>query len=279
MFGFNELLVFTSEIVLSSYPVLIKLANATVFAQIGFRMYVFAIAAFICALFTGQSLAGFAVSTSIAVGLLNILHVGASYTAFDILSAGNAMALFYTYPIMNLIGSSIVYDEIISPTTWIWMIIALIGALFVAQPSVTKGWNLIGVAAALTAAATETGIFLWFKNQPPDSQPWRNMFQMYGSSAGMWTAAMLTVPSATGVVTNISAITMVLFNLLVGFTGYAARFFAIPNISTAAFSSLSFFGIIAAYGFGWLFIGETPSMFSILGAIMIMIANIFLLRN
>lgn len=272
----NEALVFASEIVLSAYPILIKRAGASIFAQTGFRMFVFAIGAAIAAVASGQSLTGLGAATTIAAGLLNLTHVGSSYKAFEALPAGNAMALFYTYPVMNLIGTWLVYGETIAAQTWIWMIVALIGAILLAGPG-SVGWSTIGVVAALLAAATETGIYLWFRGLPEDALPWRNMFQMYGSSAAMWSAGAALAPGAIGSVTGGSAATMMLFNLFVGFTGYAARFFAIPNISTAAFSSLSFFGIVAAYGFGWFFEDEKPTMAAATGATAIMLANMFLL--
>lgn len=274
----NELLVFISEIVLSAYPILIKRVDASIFAQTGFRMYIFAIAAFIAAFISRESLAGLGLGTTIASGLLNLLHVGSSYTAFDILPAGNAMALFYTYPVMNLLGTWLVYGETIPVTTWIWMIVALAGAVVLARPG-PGGWSLLGVVAALTAAATETGIYLWFRGLPEDALPWRSMFQMYGGSAAIWSLLAGFMPTAMGPVSGTAATAMILFNTLIGFVGYAARFFAIPNISTAAFSSLSFFGIVAAYIFGWLFEGEKPSLTAGVGAGAIILANAFLLRN
>lgn len=273
----NEALVFISEIVLSAYPILIKRAGASIFAQTGFRMFVFAIGALVAAIVSGQSLAGLGATTTIAAGLLNLAHVGSSYKAFEALPAGNAMALFYTYPVMNLIGTWLVYGEKIATQTWIWMIVALIGAMLLARPGAV-GWNMIGVVAALVAAATETGIYLWFRGLSEDALPWRNMFQMYGSSAAMWSLGAAVAPGAIGSVTGGSAAIMTAFNLFVGFVGYAARFFAIPKISTAAFSSLSFFGIVAAYAFGWLFEDEKPTVVAATGAAAIMLANIFLLR-
>jgi drug/metabolite transporter (DMT)-like permease len=72
---------------------------------------------------------------------------------------------------------------------------------------------------------------------------------------------------------------MVLFNLFVGFVGYSMRANAIPFVSTAVFSTLSFFGVVAAYVFGYLFNGEKPSMKASIGALMITIANVVLLSK
>jgi drug/metabolite transporter (DMT)-like permease len=72
---------------------------------------------------------------------------------------------------------------------------------------------------------------------------------------------------------------MILFNTFIGFTGYSMRVTAIPLISTAVFSMLSFFGVVAAYVFGYLFNGEKPSMKASIGALMITFANVVLLSK
>jgi len=72
---------------------------------------------------------------------------------------------------------------------------------------------------------------------------------------------------------------MIAFNSIVGFVGYALRFYLIPNVSTVVFSTLSFFGVISAYLFGWVFSNETPTLLQGLGATAIILANTVLLRK
>ena len=72
---------------------------------------------------------------------------------------------------------------------------------------------------------------------------------------------------------------MVLFNSLIGFAGYALRFYLIPNVSTIVFSTLSFFGVLSAYLFGWAFSNEIPTLAQGLGAAAIIAANTVLLRK
>lgn len=276
-----ESFVFLSEIVLSLYPILIKSTDASVGVQTGFRMYVFAICAMIVSLVQKQNLLDLSLSNIFGSGLLNLMHVGASYKAFELLPAGNAMALFYTYPVMNLLGSSLVYGEKIKPEVYGWILLALGGAFLLAQPSANpKEWNKLGILLALVAAATETGIYLLFKQLKPEENSFKQMFSMYGGSAILWTLmALFGLLSFSGSLTKKAISIMVLFNVLIGFVGYGARFFAIPKVSTITFSALSFFGIISAYIFGWIFEGETVNYMSALGALAIMIANIVLVRE
>jgi len=269
-----EWAVFASEAILSAYPILIKQTDASIFTQVGFRTGIFALAAMGSAIFMGQSLVNLSPLILLGGGLLNLAHVGASYKAFTDLSAGNAMALFYTYPIMNLVAASLTLGETIEPLTWMWMGVALVGAVLIAQPS-GSGWNLLGVGAALLAAATETGIYLLFRDLPKQTLPWKRMLELYGGSFLLWGGLAVSGlwKGGAGPLQMTSVVAMVLFNLLIGFVGYGLRFFTIPKISTVAFSALSFFGIIAAYIFGWLFQSEVPSWSAFAGAAAIILAN------
>jgi len=245
--------------------------------------------------------AGLWSTESIATGFLNLIHVGTSYTAFEQLPAGNAMALFYLYPMFNLLGAAAVLGESLPLTQLPWIGLAFAGALLLAQPT-TKNWTLVGVVCALLAAATETGIYLWFKTKSEpnvekfetnekeegkdkgvgvdvDTQPWTKMIQLYGSSGVLWALVAVVLGSLGFLAKGTFRLTagglgaIVLFNALVGFSGYALRFFLIPRVSTVVYSVLSFFGVVSAYGLGWLFQGEVPTMTQVAGAVAIVIAN------
>jgi drug/metabolite transporter (DMT)-like permease len=317
-------LVLLSEAILSAYPILIKQVDASVFFQTGLRMAVYTVLAVTAAAATGSPvLAASLWSTeSIATGLLNLTHVGASYTAFEQLPAGNAMALFYLYPVFNLLGAAAVLGEHLPLANLPWMAVAFAGAVLLAQPT-PKNWTLVGVICALLAAATETGIYLWFKAAPKadatkmkpetaetkmkaetsptekpkeafenaeskpsveskpsmDTQPWTKMIQLYGSSGVLWALLAVVLGAAGYLAKNTYRMTLgglgaiALFNSLVGFSGYALRFYLIPRVSTLTFSVLSFSGVVSAYGFGWLFQGEVPNLTQLMGAIAIIVAN------
>jgi drug/metabolite transporter (DMT)-like permease len=285
-------LVVVSELVLSAYPMLIKLVDTSVFFQTGLRMIVFTTLAVAGALATGQPLL---LSTLLSAetfytGLLNLTHVFVSYTAFEKLAAGNAMALFYTYPVWNILGAAVVLGEQINLAQAPWIALALAGTIALAQPTATQ-WSVVGIVAALLAALTETAIYLWFKSQPQeakepkDDRPWVKMIQLYGSSGILWIGLALVLSSLGYLATKTFDLSttglaaILLFNAVVGFGGYALRFYMIPKVSTVVFSSLSFLGVIAAYLFGWLGANELPNLVQLAGAAAIIIANTVLVSR
>jgi drug/metabolite transporter (DMT)-like permease len=288
MLGINEVLLMISEIVLSAYPLLIKLVDASVLFQVGLRMYIYAGLGAAMAVLTGVPLlpATLFSTETIATGALNLLHVIGSYVGFDQLAAGNAMALFYTYPVWNILGASVFFGEKVPLRSLPWIGLALAGTIALAQPS-RANWTMIGVVAALIAAVTETGIYLWFKSHKDgeSTQPYTKMTQMYGSSGVMWTLGVLAalalglVSSKAFKISSGGLSSILLFNSLIGFVGYALRFYLIPKVSTVVFSALSFFGVISAYLLSWLFTSETPSIVQAIGAAAIVFANVVLVSK
>ena len=284
-----ELLVLASETILSSYPILIKSVPTNLWTQIVSRMGVYALASFLVLLGQPNQLAAVSSTYMAGAGLLNLLHVATSYKAFSELPAGNALAIFYAYPIWNIIGAWYLLGEKIPMESLPWIGLAVAGMLCIAQPDAgtlldTK--NPVALLCAVLSGVTESCIYFFFKIYGIQEGTFKSMFELYGGSF-MWILLALLGKSASAA-TGLESIAkdiptldlswkvwapMLLFNGLVGFGGYAMRFTAIPLVSTLIFSVLSFTGIVSAYIFGYLFQGEKPSYLAMLGSIFIIVAS------
>jgi drug/metabolite transporter (DMT)-like permease len=277
----NSAIVIGSEVALSLYPILIKKVPTSLDTQLLSRFLTFTVAAAILnprALKpTWGTLEGS--KRSSGLGLLTIAHVASSYYAFKELPAGPAMALFYTYPILNLLGGLVFFGESVSGGQLFMMALCFLGVLAVSFGSAEaatkseegeqKEIHWAGVGAALFAAVTEVAMYFAVRTaKQPD--PFYATLELYpGALLGFFLWLM-----ASGRLGGISKeigtwVPMTLFNLLVGFVGYSLRFYAIPKVSTIVFSLLSFFGVAASFAFGYLFVGEVPSTLSTLGAVLI----------
>ena len=283
----DSALLVLSECMLSAYPLLIQMVDATLFFQTGLRMIVYTLVAVLAIFATGIPFnpASLLTGETAAAGLLNLLHVASSYVAFDKLPAGNAMALFYTYPVWNILGSAAVFGETIPMKTIPMILVALVGAILLAKPE-TSHWNIVGIVCALLAALPETGIYLWFKQKKESSdEPFTKMAQMYGSSGVLWilgTVALLAIGYIGSDIFKISTNglgAILTFNTILGIVGYALRFYLVPRVPTVIYSALSFFGIVSAYVLGLLFLKEVPTVMQMFGAVAIILANTILLRK
>lgn len=275
-----EITTIASEVVLSLYPILIKVVDTGLDSQLLARTATFATLAFaflskinVYSIFQHPFLL-------VLLGLLNLVHIGTSYLAFQDLPAGPAMALFYTYPFWNILLSYFVLDEQIDLWTIPWFLLAFVGSWLVVKSmtseevfedkGVNKPSNISrGIFAAFASAFTEAGIYLVTRGLDSAS-PFPLMFQLYGGALVMLLVGLIGTGKQVLSDTRASTwIPLIGFNALIGFIGYALRFWSIPQLSVTIFSILSFFGVFSAYIFGLRFVGEIPSKESLLGGSLI----------
>ncbi len=267
----NSNIVIGSEIVLALYPILIKLVPTNLATQLVARFLVYTVLAASLADWTNIQetwLTGRGAATSLFFGSLTLAHVGTSYLAFKRLPAGEAMSLFYTYPIWNLLGAFLIWGENFSIQHLLLVGIAMMGVYFVTKKDEEDknplDWT--GIAAGLFAALTESLMYFVVRSKSPN--PFFSILQLYPGgllplAAGLY-ARGEPISTSTSVWTP-----LILFNALVGFAGYALRFYAIPRVKTIVFSLLSFIGVLASFGWGYLFVSETASLNKVLGALLI----------
>jgi len=277
--------VFFSETVLSLYPILIKKVPTNINTQTLARFLIYPIAALIVG---GLKPLASAYSThplkNLALGSANVAHIVSSYFAFQQLPAGIAMSLFYTYPLWNMIGASLVFDE---PFPWHLapiVLVAILGATIVAfsrtdkEKAEGKSVNWVGVIAAIGAALTETILFLSVKSVPKET-PFFSIHQLYLGGLPILAAYLLYKAWAeqeekTSTSTSIPVIDwrsstwlpLLAFNGILGFAGYVLRFWSIPRLSTIMYSVLSMFGVLAAFTWGHFLADEPIQGQGLLGA-------------
>jgi len=137
MLALPELTTITSEMVLSLYPILIKVVDTGLDSQLLARTATFTLLALALTSTSGLTAMLKQPITFLVLGALNFVHIGTSYLAFQDLPAGPAMALFYTYPFWNLLLAWLVLGEPIAISTLPWFLLAFVGSWFIVR-SMTK---------------------------------------------------------------------------------------------------------------------------------------------
>uniref|UniRef100_A0A6C0DVU2 EamA domain-containing protein n=1 Tax=viral metagenome TaxID=1070528 RepID=A0A6C0DVU2_9ZZZZ len=264
-----------SELVLSLYPVLIKTVNTNIFTQILARFIAFpALALAFGSTHDFSAIWGnpYEAFVSILHNLLNLGHVAASYIAFKNLHIGTAISLFYLYPIFNIIAGSLLFGDSLPFTSILIIFIAFIGTYLIAtshktivEPDKDKRKRNFGVVMGILAAITETMIFIFVKsNTDAKASPYYTVNHLYPAGLAMLAAYGIFNKNIVDT-SGLNWTKLLGFNALLGFTGYIARFYAIPKIPTIVFSLLSFFGVTFGYLWGVIFMGDKPTMKALIG--------------
>lgn len=274
-----------SESVLSLYPILIKTVDTNIFTQILARFIVFpALALAFGPLrdFTVIWSSPYEAFVGILHGLMNLGHVTVSYLSFKYLPVGTAISLFYLYPIFNLIAGSLLFGEMLSFTAIALIAVAFVGVYLIARSKKEDGskeqkrYNM-GVMMGILAAITETMIFIFVRsNTDAQASPFYTVNHLYPAGLALLVGYSFFHKNIVDIQPSNWA-KLLGFNALLGFTGYLARFYAIPRIPTILFSLLSFIGVAFGYLWGILFMKDEPTLQGMTGSAFIVVV-IALLR-
>lgn len=267
-----------SELVLSLYPILIKSVQTNIFTQMLARFLVFpALAIVFGSMRDVTSIWGNPYEALVAVlhGLLNLGHVTVSYLSFKDLPVGTAISLFYLYPIFNIIAGALLFGESLSFLAIALIAVAFVGVYLIAttrreeDTEKKKEIYTIGVVMGILSALTETMIFIFIRsNKDAQASPFYTVNHLY--PAGLALLAGYGFTHTNLIDTNMMNWAKLLgFNALLGFTGYIARFHAIPRIPTIVFSVLSFIGVSFGYLWGILFTKDKPTLQGMAGSALI----------
>jgi drug/metabolite transporter (DMT)-like permease len=305
-----------SEVALSLYPQLIKLIPTTIEIQVAVRCITYSILAIIGYYTSNNTILStiinktskrnilsslsslLSLSSYIVMGLVNIIHIISSYMCFNILSSGVGYSIFYIYPIFNLLGRSLFYNEKIDILNYIYIIIAIIGVYLIYKNKTNtalepiqyenenennlfdnlniKNTN-IGIAAGIVSALTESIIYFMVKNDIVSASPFIQLLKTY------LLGGILSIIYLIQKINYINLdyhywITIILFNSLIGFLGYLLRFITIPRLSTLVFNSLIFIGVIFSYLWGYVLSNE-PITYSNLSGTALILMSILLINN
>ena len=274
----NQARAFTilAESVLALYPIAVKNIDVNFISQLVARLGTYAGLAYSLA---GPDDKAEAFNTSnIPYNVLNLVHIGASYGSYMFLPAGNALALFYTYPFWTTLLGWLVLGE---PFKWSVvgiLAVAAYGTWLVSQHSNVEAYEdkdqtdktdktSYGVFLALLSAITETLIYLIAKT-PANPTAFSTILQLYPYGAIATLAYGLYQKNLS---TNVATgwLPLILFNAFIGFVGYAIRFYAIPFLTASTFSILSFVGVASAFFWQLLFTKDKPEPLALVGSALI----------
>jgi drug/metabolite transporter (DMT)-like permease len=263
-----------AESVLALYPIAVKNIDVNFITQLVARLGTFAGLAYGLAGPTDKAEA--VKPDNILYNVLNLVHIAASYGSYTLLPAGNALALFYTYPFWTTLVGWLVLGEPFKWSVVVLLVVAAYGTWLVSQHSKVEAYQdegrtdpntSYGVFLALLSAVTETLIYLIAKT-PANPTAFSTILQLYPYGALATLAYGLYKKNLS---TNFSTgwLPLILFNAFIGFVGYAIRFYAIPFLTASTFSILSFVGVASAFFWQLLFTKDRPEPLAIAGSALI----------
>lgn len=205
---------------------------------------------------------------------INTLHIYTSYEGFSRLNSGVSYSIFYIYPIFILLLSGIKLH-------W-YFFLPILAVTFISyfnwisSISLTNKKNIIiGLLSIISTAFTEAIMYFIVKSYGSLNK-WNIPFIAYLIPSIILTLILNKniIPKTEEWKKNL--IILIIGNSIIGAIGYFLRFYTIGKLSTSVWSILSYFGIVTAYIYGWVFNKDQVIWGQIVGSILILLSSYFI---
>ena len=288
-----------SNTLLSAYPILIKMYadSVTLSVQVLIRMAVYiglTVPVLVLGGHAGQMAAALVSPKFLAISAVNLLHIYSSYKGFTYLNAGVSMTTFYSYPIIQVVLSSIFLQTRLTVGVLSNLVGCFLGLVVLNANTYKTGGPSVNVSKGLgfiaLAALTEAMIGVFYKHINYKN-PFMSLFTLY-APVGLLCLLVAAVwwwrrqqqhkeekekEKSNKSNSNNDMWKIVLFNVLIGGVGYLLRLFALTHIPLAWFSGLLFTSSVSAFVLGYVFLKEKIRPEHWLGT-MVIFYNIYKLK-
>ncbi len=275
-FTLGTIAILVSNTFLSSYPILIKnyILDVDIFTQLLIRCTVYITLAFPFMVLGKETLQAFTSLLNpgyLLISVVNLIHIYTSYRGFELLNPGIALTTFYTYPIIQLFLSNILFQTKIQAGVYLNLLGCFLGFIVLNRDMFEKNKKIMmsGFVFIGIAALTEAMINLFYKNKNLKN-PFSSLYTLY-APAFVFLIVFLFF-RGNGQIGKIMKIDrgilkkIILFNLLIGGLGYTIRLFGLTKVPMSWFSTLSFTNGISVFLLAWWILGDPIKIHHILGS-------------
>lgn len=196
--------------------------------------------------------------------------------AYKFTSIGNAVVLFYSYPLFVTAIESIFYKKPIENKQWFFLFLAFLGIIitYMGKPFSFESDDFIGMMAAIGAAIGYAITVMMFKRESQNYS--QNQMVIYQNIAG----AILFLPFFSGLPsaeTGHLGIGLI-YGIVIGVVVFKMFFFGLKHLPAATATSLMYLEVVSAILLGFLLLGEELSWNTYLGGAMILTSSFYISR-
>lgn len=189
------------------------------------------------------------------------------FAAYIYTSIGNAVIMFYTFPIFAAILSSYYLKEKISNKQKVLLLVAFAGIIlaFSNKDFSFGNQDFLGMSASLLASIIYASTVVIFKSESKNYS--RNELVFYQNFAGLF----LLIPFFEfSKVTTHDLFLGISYSLLIGVLVFSLFFFGLKKLKASTASALMYMEVVSALILSYLVMGEQLSLPMILGGAMIL---------
>ncbi len=211
------------------------------------------------------------------VSILNTARMYLFFLAYLYASIGNAVVMLYTWPIFATIFGSLLLDENITRRHLGLLTMAFFGIIIV---NLNKdfdwgGDDLIGMISAISCAALYALMMVIFKRDGKGYELQEIIFYQNFLPSLFFLPFFVVNPFPTTIDWTLAGA----HGLFVGVIAYYLFFYGLRYLKASTHSMITYLEIVSAITLGFFCLGESLSVYTILGGIMIVSSTLFLKSN
>ncbi len=213
-------------------------------------------------------------------GVVNALHIVSSYTAFQNLDSSDALSIFYTYPIWNILLTRLLLQKEIDPKRIPVIALSIIGVMLILQPNIkSTPQQKLGILAAFIAALTESYMYILFHDNTNEETPSERLLGQYTGTIPfvlVWVlfSTKFFHQDTTAVQKKKLIVQIFAFNLIIGFGMHLLRAFGARFARPETFAVLSTAGVLFGFLFQMVFEKKVPTTPKLIGGFLIIAAGV-----
>ena len=204
---------------------------------------------------------------------MSLIESGCFVLSFRYLTLADAHSVGSLTPILIVILSAIILKEKVSPKTWIAIFIGFVGVLIILRPgtSIFNPYSLIPLAAAFFL-----GLYQVFTKKASEYDPSETSL-FYTSIIGIVIMSILAFIYWQP--TNISSYFLFLGTGIFFSLGVYFQIIALTRARASVIQPFHYTLIFWAIILGFIFYGDIPDAFTLIGALVITISGIFVINQ
>ncbi|MFZ0488885.1 MAG: DMT family transporter [Salegentibacter sp.] len=209
--------------------------------------------------------------------LASFINAGRMYlylTAYIFTSIGNAVVLFYTYPLFVTAVESLYYKRPIHKKQWLFLFLAFAGIVltYAGKPFSFESNDFVGMLAAIGASVGYAITVIMFKKESHNYS--QNQIIIYQNIAGaiVFLPFLSTLPSALPAHMGLG----VVYGIIIGVVVFKLFFYGLKFLPAATATSLMYLEVVSAILFGYFILNEVLTWNTFAGGALILISSFYI---
>ncbi len=207
---------------------------------------------------------------------INVARIYLYLVAFIFTSIGNAVVLFYSWPIFVFIFETVYFKKPLK-TQHVWILLLAFTGLVVTYSNKTFSFgndDIIGMVAAVLSAITYAVTVLIFKSESQHYSKEQTIIYQNLVGAFFFIPFLFFIPDASLDQLGVG----VFYGFLIGIVVFKLFFYGLKYLEASTASSLMYLEVVSAMVLGYFILDEKVTLNTLIGGTLIIVSSYFITR-